>query len=161
MPEPSFYGLLSIRPWWPDLGRQEGSSQRIIEVYIESTSLRSRALLRERRGLFFVGKGMSRSVFLIAVAIAAMCSCKKDAAEYVKRGDGLYLRQKYAEAELEYRNALKQNTNSFEAQYGLGLIEMQRDTGCRDFSYCAERTSWPPTTLGSRRVLPTFAWQQR
>jgi tetratricopeptide (TPR) repeat protein len=62
-----------------------------------------------------VGKG------LLIVLIGSQVSCQRSAESYLSKGDKLVSEGKYAEAEINFRNALKKQPNLADAHYRLGM----------------------------------------
>lgn len=60
-------------------------------------------------------------VFLGVLAALCLAGCKRTASQYIKRGNELYDAGRYADATLNYRNAIQKRPNSGEAYYRLGL----------------------------------------
>ncbi len=68
----------------------------------------------------------------LVCVVASLCvvACGKSAAQYIDRGNKLAADGKYADAALNYRNAIKKSPNSGDAYYHLGLtLEKQNQVG--------------------------------
>lgn len=69
-----------------------------------------------------------QDAYVAAVLLAAVClfGCGKSATQYVDRGNQLFASGKYADATLNYRNAIKKDPVSGEAYYRLGLALLRQ-----------------------------------
>jgi tetratricopeptide (TPR) repeat protein len=69
-----------------------------------------------------------RWVSLLALVIFSVFSagCVRSSSYYTKKGNDLFASGKFAEAALNYRNAVQKDTNSAEAYYRLGLSELRQ-----------------------------------
>ena len=67
-----------------------------------------------------------RSVLLLLLALGALACDSQETrlAQHREKGDALLAEQKWAEAALEFKNALSVDPNSAEAHYGLALSEL-------------------------------------
>jgi tetratricopeptide (TPR) repeat protein len=63
---------------------------------------------------------MRRSLFILLGIIAFLPSFAQKESKSVNAGNKFYNKQKYVDAENAYRDALKKNKKSFEANYNLG-----------------------------------------
>jgi tetratricopeptide (TPR) repeat protein len=67
-----------------------------------------------------------RASILAVIVCLCMAGCKS-ATQYIDRGNQLFNAGQYADATLNYRNALKKSPNSGEAYYRLGLALMKQN----------------------------------
>jgi tetratricopeptide (TPR) repeat protein len=64
---------------------------------------------------------------LCLLAFLCLAGCGKSATQYIDRGNQLFAAGQYADATLNYRNALKKSANSGEAYYRLGLSLLKQN----------------------------------
>jgi len=64
---------------------------------------------------------------MCVLACLSMAGCSKSASQYIKRGNQLYDAGRYADATLNYRNAIQKRPNSDEAYYRLGLALLKQN----------------------------------
>lgn len=65
---------------------------------------------------------MNASPRIAIVPLLLLASCGASKEQYVQRGNAFFGKNQLAEADLQYRNALKQDANYAEAYYRLGLL---------------------------------------
>jgi tetratricopeptide (TPR) repeat protein len=75
----------------------------------------------------YQGQGLGKKIKMAAMVLAAICllGCGKSAREYVDRGNQLFGANKYDDAVLNYRNAIKKSPSG-EAYYRLGLALLKQ-----------------------------------
>ncbi len=61
----------------------------------------------------------------ILLLLVCMTGCARTAADYVKEGNNFFAKEKYGEASLSYRNAIKKDPKNGEAYYRLGLVALR------------------------------------
>ncbi len=70
------------------------------------------------------------TVSLAAIPLLLLeAGCNRSARDYVEKGNQWFHQGKYADAELEYRNAIQKDPNYGEAHFRLGLTEMEENKG--------------------------------
>jgi tetratricopeptide (TPR) repeat protein len=76
----------------------------------------------------YKGRCARQGAWAATVVLAAVCllSCGKNASQYVDRGNQLFAAGKYDDATLNYRNAIKKDSQSSEAHYRLGLALLRK-----------------------------------
>ena len=77
-----------------------------------------------------IGCGRTRTVVaLLATVFCGLCltACSKSAAQYIDRGNKLFADGQYADATLNYRNAIQKRPDSGEAYYRLGLALVKQN----------------------------------
>jgi tetratricopeptide (TPR) repeat protein len=73
---------------------------------------------------------MSRTAWACAaLMICVQCACSRSAQSYLSRGNVLFDKSEYADAELQYRNSISRDPRLAEAYYRLGLTELQLGHG--------------------------------
>lgn len=65
---------------------------------------------------------MNASPRIAVISLLLLASCGASKEQYVQRGNAFFDKGQLAEADLQYRNALKQDANYAEAYYRLGLL---------------------------------------
>jgi len=68
---------------------------------------------------------MKKLGVFVVIGFAALTACRTSKESYVAKGNKLFAAGKYAEAELQYRNAIQKNVQYGEAFYRLGLAELK------------------------------------
>jgi tetratricopeptide (TPR) repeat protein len=63
---------------------------------------------------------------LCALSVLFLAGCSKSANQYIKRGNELFKAGRYADATINYRNAIQKRPDSGEAYYRLGLALMKQ-----------------------------------
>jgi tetratricopeptide (TPR) repeat protein len=63
---------------------------------------------------------------LFLTCLVFCSSCSRSASYYVGRGNSFFASKNYADAAIQYRKALQQDPNFADAQYHLGLVEIER-----------------------------------
>ncbi len=63
-------------------------------------------------------------VSILAVGLLSLGACMRGPQHYIESGDRYFQEKRYAEAALEYRNAIQKDTSSVEAHYGLALTQI-------------------------------------
>ena len=64
------------------------------------------------------------AVSILILVLLLLSACMRDPQHYIDSGNRYFEEQRYAEAALEYRNAIQKDTSSTEAHYGLALTQV-------------------------------------
>jgi len=77
---------------------------------------------------WYKGRRARRGVWIAiaALSVAGLFGCGKSTRQYIDRGNQLFAEGKYADATLNYRNAIKKSPQSGEAYYRLGLTFLRQ-----------------------------------
>lgn len=102
--------------------------------------------------------GDIRIRFLVAaMPLAMLVSCGHSASGYLEKGNKLFDKGEYAEAALNYRNAVgKQSTNG-EAYYRLALAELKQNKAGEAFQHLNEAVRLTPQNRGAKSELENLA----
>ncbi len=92
------------------------------------------------------------AVVLSAMACFTLAGCKS-ANQYIERGNQLYTAGQYADATLNYRNALKKNPNSGEAFYRLGLALLKQNQAGEAYQSFTHAVALSPTNVPAKIQL--------
>ncbi len=108
------------------------------------------------------GRARTRSLAAFAAVsclLACLCliACGKTADEYIARGNKLFTAGKYADATLNYRNALKKSPDSGEAYYRLGLVLLKQGQGGDAYRSFAHAVTLSPKNMDAKIQLANLA----
>ncbi len=101
----------------------------------------------------------NRSKNLIACCILiALCTsaCSKSARQYLERGNQLYSDGKYDDAALNYRNAIKKDSQSGEAHYRLSLALIKLNKGVEAYQNLNRAVSLSPENAAAKTELASL-----
>ena len=86
-----------------------------------------------------------------------LTACGKTANQYLDRGNQLFAAGKYADATLNYRNALKKNPNSGEAYYRLGLALLKQGQGGDAYQAFEHAVTFSPSNMDAKFQFANLA----
>jgi tetratricopeptide (TPR) repeat protein len=100
----------------------------------------------------------SRALLILGLLVVAGCSRSPEAQKvrHLERGDKYALQEKYREAVLEYRNALKFDPNNARAIKQLGLAHHHLGEMAQAFPYLLKAQGLTPDDLDVRLKLGTI-----
>jgi tetratricopeptide (TPR) repeat protein len=86
-----------------------------------------------------------------------LTACGKNAAQYIDRGNQLFTAGKYADATLNYRNALKKSPDSGEAYYRLGLAQLKQNLAGDAYQSFTRAVALSPRNVPAKIQLADLA----
>lgn len=91
--------------------------------------------------------------------LAALClaGCTRTANQYIKRGNELYDAGRYADATLNYRNAIQKRPNSGEAYYRLGLALIKQNKPADAYQAFSHAVALDPKDTDAKIQLGALA----
>jgi tetratricopeptide (TPR) repeat protein len=92
---------------------------------------------------------------LAAVLLIAACSTAKS---YIERGDALFAKEQYADAALQYRKALKQESTNAEAYYRLALVELKQQRLIPVIQLLERAVTYNPVHPEATAMLGDLLW---
>jgi predicted Zn-dependent protease len=96
---------------------------------------------------------MKKLGVFVLVAFAALTACRTSKEGYVARGNKLTAAGKYADAEIEYRNAIRKDPRFGEAYYRLGLMDLKAQKASDAQSALLRAVQLLPDNIDAREKL--------
>ncbi len=96
---------------------------------------------------------MKRLSVFVVIAFAVLTACRTSKQGYVAKGNKLFAAGKYAEADIEYRNAIKKDAQYGEAYYRLGLTELKLQNGTEAQRTLLRAVQLQPDNLDAKEKL--------
>ncbi len=100
--------------------------------------------------------GVFRVVFAV-LAFIILANCGRSAASYVKKANALYDQGEFAEATLNYRNAVQKEPSNGEAYYRLALSELKQNKPGEAFQHLNEAVRLTPQNRAAKSELENLA----
>ena len=97
--------------------------------------------------------GAALVAFVCMLACLCLAACSKSAAQYIQKGNQLFDGGKYADAILNYRNAIKKAPDSGEAYYRLGLSAMRQGQAGEAYQAFNHAVTLSPTNIPAKVEL--------
>ena len=95
----------------------------------------------------------SRTLIVAIAALLLLAGCSRSAQGRIEKGNQLFAAGKYQEAELEYRNAIQKDPNLGEAQYRLGLTEIELNRGLAAYQPLRRAVELMPDNVAAKVKL--------
>jgi tetratricopeptide (TPR) repeat protein len=92
------------------------------------------------------------------LACLYLAGCIKGAKQYIDRGNQLFAAGKYADATLNYRNAIQKSPNSGEAYYRLGLSLLKQGQGVEAYQAFNHAVTLDPKNMPAKVQLGELAF---
>jgi tetratricopeptide (TPR) repeat protein len=111
-------------------------------------------MIRSRRRASSLGNSVSL-VLLLAVTVMSLPACRSAARakEHIKKGNQYFAQQQFPAAENEYRQAIQINTDSADAYYRLGLLQIYQEHPTAASQSLARAVDLDPTNVDARLHL--------
>ena len=97
----------------------------------------------------------SAFAYLVGILLLGLSAtgCRTSPAQEVKKGNEFFEKGKYQDAELHYRKAIQKDTNSGEAHYRLGLVDLRLGHGPKAYADLNRAVQLSPGNQDAKKEL--------